>query len=427
MKRSTLTAAGAAAAVLALAACTTTPQGPDGNGGEGGDTGSGTLSFLSPWTQAQTTPIIEAYAAANPDIEINVTYVAGNENAQQLLTTQLAAGNAPDVFYLNPGAGSPTSVGVLAEAGYLLDLSEEEWADELEEPYRGFLSHDDAVYAYPSTVIGLGAIYNQGMLAEAGLQAPQTWSDLLTFCSDASAAGTPAFTLGAGAAWINALIPYAFASTLVDSVDPEFEANVGSGTDFTESEWVTALAKHQEMAGAGCFQDSPTGTDGPTTWQAVGQGESFGVVTVGAMLSEIAANAPEGTEWMMHALPATDDADQTTMPVSLSSTVGVNADSDQSEAALAFVNWLAEDEQLAQLAELQVGAVPTITSDAFEAPASIAVVEELSAAGRTTPVPDLSWPNAEVQAALHSGVQGMLLGEQTPEDVTAAMQDAAAE
>lgn len=421
MKRNTLTAAGAAAAVLALAACTSTPQGPGG----GDDGGTGTLSFLSPWTQAQTTPMIEAYAEVNPDIEINVTYVAGNENAQQLLTTQLAAGNAPDVFYLNPGAGSPTSVGVLAEAGYLLDLTDEEWADDLEEPYRSFLSHDDSVYAFPSTIFGIGAIYNQGMLDEAGLEAPQTWNDLLTFCSDANAAGTPAFTLGAGAAWINALIPYALAATLVDSVDPEFESQVGAGTDFSQSEWVTALAQHQEMVDAGCFQDSPTGTDGPTTWQVVGQGESFGVVTVGALLSEIQANAPEDTEWVMHALPATDDPEQTTMPVSLSSTVGVNAASDQSDAALAFVNWLSEGEQLAQLAGLQAGAVPTITSEEFDAPPSVAIVDELSAADRTTPVPDLYWPNAEVQAALHAGVQGMLLGEQTPEDVTAAMQSAA--
>ncbi|GEK79220.1 ABC transporter substrate-binding protein [Agrococcus baldri] len=427
MKRSTLIAIGTVG-LMALAGCSTTPTPQSGDGSDGQDDQgglSGELSFLSPWTQAQTAPMIEAYAEENPDATINVTYIAGNENAQQLLATQLAAGNAPDVFYLNPGAGSPTSVGVLGEAGYLADLTEQEWAADLEEPYRSFLSHDGAVYAYPSTIFGIGAMYNQTMLDEAGLEAPQTWSDLLAFCGDATEAGHPAFVLGAGAVWINAVIPYALASTLVDSQDPDFEAGVGTETDFTDSEWVTVLEQYGEMVEAGCFQENPTGTDGPSTWGIAGAGEVFGVVAPGALLSEVQAAAAEGAEFMMHALPATDDASETTMPVSLSSTLGVNAASESPELALDFVNWLSASEQLAMIASLQAGAVPTIASDDFEAPAAIAVVEELSSAGRTTPVPDLSWPNPEVQAALQSGAQGMLLGSSTPQQVTEAMQAAA--
>lgn len=420
MQRSRLIMAGAALAAVLLTGCTTTPQQPSGGEGEGA-----TLSFLSPWTQAQTQPMLDAYAEEHPEVTINVTYVAGNENAQQLLTTQLAAGNAPDVFYLNPGAGSPTSVGVLAEAGYLRDLSQESWAGELTDPYRTFLSHDGAVYAYPSTVFGIGAIYNEAKLSEAGLAAPQTWSELIKFCGDATKNGSPAFTLGAGATWINAVIPYALAATLVDSKNPDFEAQVGTSTDFTDSEWVTALAKYQEMIDAGCFQENPTGTDGPTTWKNVGKGDSFGVVAPGSLLSEIEANAPEGSTWRMAALPATDDAQETAMPVSLSSTVGVNAKSKQPEATMAFVNWLAAPEQLARLAELQAGAVPTIPNDTFEVPESIAVVQEMQEAERATPVPDLAWPNPQVQAALQSGSQAMLLGQSNPEQVTKDMQAAA--
>jgi len=413
----------AAIALLGLTACSTAAPAP----GDGGGTSSegGTLSFLSPWTQAQTQPMIDAYAEEAPDVTLNVTYVAGNENAQQLLTTQLAAGNGPDVFYLNPGAGSTTSVGQLAEAGYLLDLSDRDWADGVEEPYRSFLSYDDALYAYPSTIFGIGAIYNEDKLDEAGLEAPTTYSDLLDFCADAREAGSPAFTLGAGAAWINALIPYAFASTLVDSREPDFEAEVGSGSDFTSSEWVTAMDQYQEMIDAGCFQDNPTGTDGPTTWVSAGTGQTFAVVAPGALLSEIERNAAGSATFRMQALPATDDADDTTIPVSLSSTLGVNADSPNQELALDFVDWLSQPTQLAQISELQAGAVPTIPTDEFEVPASISVVTEYQEEDRTTPVPDLAWPNPEIQAALQSGGQALVLGQQSPGDVLEAMQAAA--
>ena len=421
MKRPIWIAASAAATIAALAGCTTTPTQSTGDGS--GDAVQ--LSFLSPWTQDQTTPVIDAYTEENPDVQIDVTYIAGNENAQQLLATQLSAGNAPDVFYLNPGAGSPTSVGVLAEAGYLVDLSDESWAGDLEDPYRQFLSYDGAVYAYPSTIFGIGAIYNDTMLSDAGLTAPETFSDVLEFCGDAAAAGHPAYVLGAGAVWMNALIPYALASTLVDSQDPEFEANVGDGSDFTDSAWTTALEQYQQMMDAGCFQENPTGTDGPSTWQIAGRGDVFGVVAPGALLSEVERNAADGAEFTMQALPATDDASETTMPVSISSTLGINAASDQPDAALEFVNWLSAPEQLAMVAGLQVGAVPTIPSDAFDVPDSIAIVDELAVDGRTTPVPDLAWPNPEIQAALQSGGQGMLLGSSTSQQVAEAMQAAA--
>jgi len=422
MDRTPFRAVAAAATIVVLAGCSTTPTTPS-SGGDG-DGGGGQLSFLSPWTQDQTAPMLDAYAEENPDVQIQVTYIAGNENAQQLLATQLAAGNAPDVFYLNPGAGSPTSVGVLGEAGYLTNLSGEDWAADLEAPYRDFLSFDGNVYAYPSTIFGIGAIYNDTMLADAGLEAPETFPEVLKFCSDASASGHPAYVLGAGALWINALIPYAFASTLVDSQAPDFEASVGDGSDFSNSEWVTALEQYQQMIDSGCFQENPTGTDGPSTWEIAGRGDVFGVVAPGSLLSEVQRNAPDGAEFTMRALPATDDAGETTMPVSLSSTLGINAESENPDLALDFVNWLSEGDQLALIASLQVGAVPTISTDSFEAPAEIAIVGELSSAGRTTPVPDLAWPNAEIQAALQSGGQGMLLGSSTPEQVAESMQSA---
>ncbi|WP_182111243.1 MULTISPECIES: ABC transporter substrate-binding protein [unclassified Actinotalea] len=418
----------AALALMSLTACSSAAEEPEapetGGGSEGGEV-SGELSFLSPWTKVQTEPLIAAFEESHEGTTVNVTYVAGNENAQQLLSTQLSAGNAPDVLYLNPGAGSPTSVGVLAENGYLADLSDAPWADQLEEPYRSFLSYEDKVYGFPSTAFGIGAIYNQTAMEAAGLTPPTTWSEVLDFCADAQDAGLPAYVLGANMAWISQLIPYALASTLVDSKDPEFEAGVGTENDFTDSEWVTVMEKYGEMIDAGCFQQNPTGTDGPASYVMLGKGEALAAVQVGALLSEIQKNAEEGTVFEMVPLPATDDPDETTLPASLSSTMGVNADAKNPELAMAFVNWMSEVEQLSMLAELQAGAVPTIGAENFEAPVEVAVFQQFQAEGRTTPAPDVSWPNPEVQAALQAGAQGMLVGSSTAESVTADMQAAA--
>ena len=71
MNRSTLIISVGVATLVATAGCSTTPTQPNSAAGSAG--GSGSLSFLSPWTKDQTEPMVAAYAAAKPDVKINVT------------------------------------------------------------------------------------------------------------------------------------------------------------------------------------------------------------------------------------------------------------------------------------------------------------------------------------------------------------------
>src|SRR5919204_624224 len=82
--------------------------------------------FATP-TQPSFQVLIANFERVYPNIKVEATYAPGNAAWYRLETTELAAGNAPDLLGTNPGCGPPVSVCVLAKAGDLAPLVQEPW------------------------------------------------------------------------------------------------------------------------------------------------------------------------------------------------------------------------------------------------------------------------------------------------------------
>jgi len=180
------------------------------------------------------------------------------------------------------------------------------------------------------------------------------------------------------------------------------------------------------MKDAGCFQDNATGTDGAASWKLLGEGKALGVVQVTAVLGAIQDVSTEGTEYTLLPFPANDDPSSTSMPSSLSSTMGINAKAKNPELAHKWVDWMSETAQLNSLAAAQAGSLPTISDGSFDVPPVLAVYEQFANEGRVTPIPDSLWPNPEIAAAHMTGIQALFLGTSTTADIVNAMDAAAA-
>ena len=72
--------------------------------------------------------LIANFERAYPNITINATFVSTVAVLEQLETTELAAGNAPDILATYPGCGTPISICVLARGGYLAPMINVPWA-----------------------------------------------------------------------------------------------------------------------------------------------------------------------------------------------------------------------------------------------------------------------------------------------------------
>lgn len=200
--RAVAAAAGAVVAVTALGACT-----PSDDGGGGSGSGPVTLEYWM-WDDVQL-PAYEQCAAdfteANPDIEVNITQTAWGEYWTNL-TTQLAAGSAPDVW-VDQASYYPQFVAdqqIVDLQPYLdeSDLDLAEYVDGLADIWV----IDEARYGLPKDWDTIALVYDKAKVEAAGID-PATLSELTWNPDDGGTFGETIAALSVDSAGRNGLDP----------------------------------------------------------------------------------------------------------------------------------------------------------------------------------------------------------------------------
>jgi raffinose/stachyose/melibiose transport system substrate-binding protein len=424
MRANRALAAGACAATLTLvaAACSSGTGASSSGDGEG----SQTLSVASTATnRAGMEAIVELFKKEHPNVEIEEQY-ADTDQLQSTLRTQLSSGTAPDVFSVWPGNGNPGAMEVLAPNGFIADLSDRPWASDIPAGIEPVTEIDGTTYILPVSFSGIGAIYNQEAMSEVG-EPPETWSELLAFCDAARKQGKVAFALGNQTDWVTQLVNYALVATTVYAENPDFADQMADGSaSFADSGWKTAMNKYLEMNDRGCFQEDPLGTSFESSLAQVAKGDAVAVIQVTSVLSQLESEAPEGTEFGLFPVPATDDPSQTQMPGAAGGAYGVNADSDNKELALELIDFMGSPEGMNAYVEA-TGELPSIPNDQFEIKPTLEPLVAFQQEGKTVPYMDQLWPNPKVQATHFTVVQEVFAGEATPAEALADMDEAYAD
>ncbi|NEC91441.1 ABC transporter substrate-binding protein [Streptomyces sp. SID12501] len=405
----------AAASMAVLAACSGGTEAGSGGGGSGG---SKTLTLAS-IDQGSVEDVVKAFEKANPGVKVRYT-TSGADQYQQQIRTQLSSGTAPDVMSVWPGNGNPGATYVLAGPGYLRDLSDRPWAARMPEAIKSVAQYEGKTYTAVFGQNGIGAVYNEQALANAGLTPPDTWTKLLDFCRAAKAKGTPAFALGNQDNWVTQLVQYALVATTVYGDDRDFDKEMQAGqATFAKSPWLTALDKYVTMEKTGCFQKNPLGTNYEASQGLAATGKTLGIIQGNWVIALLEQKNPKGT-FTLRALPATDDPSKTLIPAAAGAGYGVNAKAKNEELALKFVDFVMSPEGMNLFVKKQ-GGLPSLSDTGFVANPSLAELSEYIKAGRTVPFMDQLWPNAKVQQTMLSGLQEIFSDQSTPRKLLAEM------
>jgi raffinose/stachyose/melibiose transport system substrate-binding protein len=399
-------------AVTMVAAC---------NGGTNAASGGGNAKTLTLASvdQGSIEDVVKAFEAANPGVKVNLT-TAGADQYQQQIRTQLASGTAPDVMTVWPGNGNPGATYVLAKPGYLLDLSDQPWASKLPAGLKDVAQYNGKTYNAIFGVNGIGAVYNKEALDKAGLTAPTTWTELLSFCKAAAAKGTPAFALGIQDNWVTQLVLYSLVATTVYGSDKDFDKKMQAGqATFATSPWTTAMAKYLQMNQTGCFQKNPLGTDYAASQDLAATGKTLGLVQGNWVVSLLKQKNPTGT-FILKPLPATDDTASILMPGGAGAGYGVNAKAKNKDLALKFITFVMSPQGMSLFNKKQ-GSLPSLSDAGNAVDPSLADVSTFINSGRTVPFMDQLWPNAKVQQDMLSGIQEIFSGQSTPDKLFATM------
>lgn len=401
-------------AALALSGCSNSSSAAEG---------TAEISFTYATSNTLQNPyetLAEKYMEQNADVKITLN-PQPNDKYGETTRTQLQAGNASDVIQTAPGHGQGQSILSLAEAGFLEPLGDTA-KNLIPADNESLFTVDDKVYGQPLDFTVNSIVVNETTAGSAGLtEFPTSTDGLLAACADLKNEGKSLVVL-AGAAGPNAgLTAQAISATRVYQEDPQWhQKRIDGQVTFAESEgWKETLQTIVDMKDAGCFQAGAEGAGFDAITNGLAQGASVSSFIPGGSAVEI-GRAAKDQEWSINPFPSSDGGTSFVL-ASSNYALSINAGSENKEAAQAFVDWMAQPEQAKEFADIS-GQLPVTGVEDYKFEGSIyAPVEDAIKAGNFTTLPNAMWPNAKVYDALSSGVQGLLTGQQSIDQVLQGM------
>lgn len=351
MKLHRITALATIAAVgLTLTACSSDKTSAD-------DDGNVSITFQSfsdqPAAIEATKEIVAAWNGKHPETQVKIVQ-APSDSLDDKLTTQFAGGVAPDIIHYEIQGIAP-----FARDGYIADLSDLLSPDTIADIEPGVLDSvtvDGAVVGAPTELQTYVVFANKTLLDAAGVAIPtgatMTWDEF-----DAIATATTAGDVH-GVTWGLKSPTAAFLSLGLGFGGTYFS---GSGDDTT----LTVGAKEMEvpdrvraMIETGTVD--PIGvTQSSSDVLATFYGGKAAMTVLGSyQLANIAADAPEGFDWIvLPPLAGSEGAAQAATPQTLS----INIDSKHQKESAAFIDFFMETDNLVKMNTAD-GLIPTTTS-----------------------------------------------------------------
>jgi raffinose/stachyose/melibiose transport system substrate-binding protein len=273
-------------------------------------------------------------AENNVDVTIKLE-MPNAEQADQILRTRLASNDAPDLFTLHAIADIPTYY----QAGYLSDLSDQPFVDDLYEGVRDTVTYDSKVVALPLESLAWGYLYNKDIFAEHGLTPPRTISEMEAVAETLNDAGTPPFVLAFQESWIPQLMMALSLGGTVNTEAPDFVEAMNAGN-----------ASYADVAQVFEIIDliMANGTERPFEVGSVAGSTAFAngdaaMWVQGPWMAESILEANPDVNFGVAPLPVSNNPDAAMINLATSTSVAVSPTSENREMALELLNYLLDE------------------------------------------------------------------------------------
>jgi len=318
----------------------------------GGGTGDSAKTKIVWWTEevepqlqeAFQKEFVEAFNAANPDIQLEVIF---QQNLNDLLRTAIQAGEGPDIVQ-TPGPGFLLEY---QKAGLVLPLNDFAaqygWKDTILPWAYASGTLDGDLYGLPLTFESMIMLYNTQVFANLGLTPPTNRAEFETTAKALQDAGLLAISYG-NVGWqpTNEHLVGIYLNAFAGS-DAVYEALTGkrSWEDEVFAGAIDMLKADIVTNGyfAGSLEDYYS-FDWPTFFGALAS-DKAGMMTIGTWgfrgATEYFADNPDGWDWAM--LPAFGEGIPQGFDLAVGSTISINAASKNPEAAAKVLDFIYND------------------------------------------------------------------------------------
>ncbi len=385
---------------------------------DGDETGSedGVVLTIGSWRTEDTAAyekIIEAFNEEHPDIKVEFK-PSKNTEYNTILNTALQSGEGPDIIQLRPYAPGME----LAKAGYLEPLDELNGIDVFsEEVISAATSDDGKIYGVPLSLNSAQMFYNKKIFEEHGLEEPKTWDEFIELNEKLKEEGVTPIALGTKEGWLLSLAHSIVGPAHYGANDFVDQITTGEKT-FTSDEFVSSLKAMDELKEYFPDNYEGLGMEDIRTLFFSGKAAMF---PLGSWEIEVLREMNPDLELGFFPMPSAVGKEPT-MTTWVDGSYGLNANSKHKEEAKKFLEFMTT-EKFAKLFSdelMRIPAIPGVETDDELVTKMAEASEQYSTAYMM--LVHFNEGNPTTKAALEAELQGMYLGEQSPEDVAKKLQ-----
>ncbi|WP_085506224.1 ABC transporter substrate-binding protein [Thalassobacillus devorans] len=411
---------GLLAFILILTGCSSdtdgSVEGETENNEENGDTVTLEVGSWRTEDTAKYEKLFEAFNEKHPDIQLEFK-PSKNTEYNTILNTALQSGEGPDIMQLRPYAAGAE----LADAGYLEPIEDLEGLDTFpDSSLMAAQGSDGTQYGVPLNMSTTQMFYNKKIFDELGLEEPQTYEEFIELNETFKSEGYTPLAMGTKEGWLMSLMhgivgPAHYGAN-------EFVEQIENGeTDFVSDEYVASIEAMEQLKDY--FPDNSEGL-GMEDIRTLFFTEQAAMFPLGSWEIEVLKEMNPDLELDFFPMPSAVGKEPT-ITTWVDGSYAINANSEHKEEAKKFLEWMTTEEFGQMFTEefSMVSAVPGVESDNQ-------LVSDLAQAADEISTPYLilvhfAKGNPSSKAELETELQGMYLGEQTPEGVAEAVQKSA--
>lgn len=359
-----------------------------------------------------------AFSKTHPDIVIDLEIVPND--SMTVLKTRMSSGQAPDIIQLQ----SYANVFEFANAGWLLNLSNEPVLAKVVPDTKNSVTYKGKVYALPMDVAGIGIIYNKDIFKKYNLKPPATFNELTNVCAVLKKNKVTPFASMFKVNWsLGHFLSMAHTTLAGPKVLPWIEAmNSGKGS-FADPVNTQELFKILDFYKA---NSDPKAAEFDWNEQQASFAKGEAAMMVQGLWSYGAAI---GTNPKLNCgfipFPCTNNVNDTKLFADVDSTFALSATSspEKIKAAKAFLEWLGTPEAIKMWVE-KCKLVPTFKgADVKSMDAPFQDLVAYLNSGKTNPWAFSMYPVAAFEDATKNGAQEYLFGRKNAQQVIRYIDD----
>lgn len=283
--------------------------------------------------------IIEGFEKQNPNITVQLTL---NNDPQTLEKQQLAAGAGPDMVY----ADGPTTTQLFATAGYLLPLddyaAQYNWKSRFATWALKTCTQNGKLVGLPDGIDELVVYYNEDMFKQNGWKVPTNFKELESLCDAIKAKNITPFSFGvsdfktANEWWISEALNLSLGNK-------EFQ-DVLTGKEAWNSPAMTkAISTLVDFWQKGYIYPNSAAITQDDYLNMFATGKAAMSMTGEWAASSILAAKPN-FQWSTFAMPSWTDGVDSSLPVAIGASWGINKKSKNADAVAKFLDWYFSDQ-----------------------------------------------------------------------------------